>query len=121
MLSNQGKMNFSPFGGHFPATIPSIHQFAAKFTHDGTSSLMTQDGTNRYHTANMAHFNQHHTPLGVPVNMGKFRQTETGTIVTSNNTNTSQHNMMNNGGYKYYCIISSKYSTISFSLTFPTN
>lgn len=27
-------MNFSPFGGHFPASIPPIHQFATKFTHE---------------------------------------------------------------------------------------
>lgn len=31
-------MNFSPFGGHFPTSIP-VHQFAAaKFNHDGSGS-----------------------------------------------------------------------------------
>ncbi|KAL1116022.1 hypothetical protein AAG570_005517 [Ranatra chinensis] len=37
-------MNFSPFGNHFPSAIPSIHQFAAKFTHEGntTNGVSTQ-------------------------------------------------------------------------------
>ncbi|XP_014248470.1 replication initiator 1-like isoform X2 [Cimex lectularius] len=34
-------MNFSPFGNHFATAIPSIHQFAAKFTHDGTTTTTT--------------------------------------------------------------------------------
>ncbi|CAB0012565.1 unnamed protein product, partial [Nesidiocoris tenuis] len=28
-------MNFTPFGNHFTTTIPTIHQFTTKFTHDG--------------------------------------------------------------------------------------
>ncbi|KAF6199526.1 hypothetical protein GE061_007552 [Apolygus lucorum] len=31
-------MNFSPFGNHFATAIPTIHQFAAKFTHEGTTT-----------------------------------------------------------------------------------
>lgn len=56
-------MNFSPFGGHFPASIPSIHQFAAKFGHDtGSNGLCpTQDsGPSRYPTNSVPTFTQHH-------------------------------------------------------------
>ncbi|KAK9508808.1 hypothetical protein O3M35_006275 [Rhynocoris fuscipes] len=31
-------MNFSPFGNHFATAIPSIHQFAAKFSHEGNTT-----------------------------------------------------------------------------------
>ncbi|KAB0793729.1 hypothetical protein PPYR_13349 [Photinus pyralis] len=58
-------MNFSPFGGHFPTSIPTIHQFAAKFTHDSTPSALcpTQDtGTNRYTANGVPSFTQHHPP-----------------------------------------------------------
>lgn len=58
-------MNFSPFGGHFPASIPTIHQFAAKFGHDGTASGLcpSQDGsTARYPTNTVPTFTQHHPP-----------------------------------------------------------
>lgn len=58
-------MNFSPFGGHFPASIPTIHQFAAKFGHDGTGGGLcpTQDsGTARYPTNSVPSFTQHHPP-----------------------------------------------------------
>ena len=38
-------MNFPPFGNHFPSGIPSIHQFAAKFTHENNSgNVATQTG-----------------------------------------------------------------------------
>ncbi|EEB16627.1 conserved hypothetical protein [Pediculus humanus corporis] len=72
-------MNFSPFGSHFPTTIPTIHQFAAKFTHDSTNGVLGSGAQNlndaqRYHSSpGPAHFgNQHHPPLGMPVNMGKY-------------------------------------------------
>uniref|UniRef100_A0A182XC09 C2H2-type domain-containing protein n=1 Tax=Anopheles quadriannulatus TaxID=34691 RepID=A0A182XC09_ANOQN len=65
-------MNFSPFGTHFPGTIPGIHQFAS-------SGLVTSvpttshDSSNRYHSinsnVNMAHFNQSHAPI-----LGKFHR-----------------------------------------------
>lgn len=57
-------MNFSPFGGHFPASIPSIHQFAAKFGHDasGNGLCSTQDSTaSRYPSNSVPTFTQHHT------------------------------------------------------------
>ena len=39
-------MNFSPFGGHFPTSIP-IHQFAAaKFNHDGSGTGSVVNGIN---------------------------------------------------------------------------
>lgn len=57
-------MNFSPFGGHFSTSIPTIHQFAAKFSHDSTtSSICPQDsGTNRYTANGVPSFTQHHPP-----------------------------------------------------------
>ncbi|XP_077300086.1 uncharacterized protein LOC143920924 [Arctopsyche grandis] len=106
-------MNFSPFTGHFPATIPTIHQFAAKFTHDGTTNalIQTQDAGNRYHANNVTHFNQHPTSLGMAVNVGKFRQPEN-VVVSLNNVpnsggNATQQNIMNTvntGGTKYHTI-----------------
>lgn len=55
-------MNFSPFGGHFSTTIPAIHQFAAKFTHDNsTNTLCTQDNS-RYTANGVPSFTQHHPP-----------------------------------------------------------
>jgi len=56
-------MNFPPFGGHFPSTIPSIHQF----TTDSSSGAGT-----RY--AN--HF-PNQPPIGVPV-VGKYRPENNG-------------------------------------------
>ncbi|BET01828.1 ZnF_C2H2 [Nesidiocoris tenuis] len=38
-------MNFTPFGNHFTTTIPTIHQFTTKFTHDGTASTGVQTQT----------------------------------------------------------------------------
>uniref|UniRef100_A0A1B0CNR6 Uncharacterized protein n=1 Tax=Lutzomyia longipalpis TaxID=7200 RepID=A0A1B0CNR6_LUTLO len=60
-------MNFSPFGGHFPGTIPGIHQFAASGALVSTSA---PDNVNRYHSSNVniPHFNQPHAPI-----LGKFR------------------------------------------------
>ncbi|XP_059608846.1 zinc finger protein 567-like isoform X2 [Phlebotomus argentipes] len=60
-------MNFSPFGGHFPGTIPGIHQFAASGALVSTS---TPDNVNRYHSSNVniPHFNQPHAPI-----LSKFR------------------------------------------------
>lgn len=55
-------MNFPPFGGHFPSTIPSIHQFATDSS-SGTGS--------RYN-----HF-PNQPPIGVPV-VGKYRPENNG-------------------------------------------
>ncbi|XP_063230655.1 fez family zinc finger protein erm-like [Bacillus rossius redtenbacheri] len=76
-------MNFSPFGGHFSAASIPIHQFAAKFTHDGNGGGLPPQAVGdaggagaRYHSSpGPAHFNQHHPPIGMPVNMGKYRET----------------------------------------------
>jgi hypothetical protein len=93
-------MNFSPFTGHFPATIPTIHQFAAKFSHDGTvqgvQGVQGQD-TNRYHANNVSHFNQHHASLGMTVNVGKFRQPENVVVSLNNAVPVSQQNIMHAG------------------------
>ncbi|XP_052860929.1 zinc finger protein GLI4 [Anopheles cruzii] len=63
-------MNFSPFGTHFPGTIPGIHQFASSGLGVPTTS---HDSSNRYHSinsnVNMAHFNQSHGPI-----LGKFHR-----------------------------------------------
>ncbi|KAL0278617.1 UNVERIFIED_CONTAM: hypothetical protein PYX00_000389 [Menopon gallinae] len=93
-------MNFSPFGSHFPATIPTIHQFAAKFSHDGTngtlgSSTQNLNDAQRYHSSpGPAHFgNQHHPPLGMPVNMGKY--TGRNDSIGSQNSQISNLNVAN--------------------------
>ena len=51
-------MNFSPFGGHFPSAIPSIHQFSA-------------DTSNSVNARYANHFSNQ-SPIGVPV-VGKYR------------------------------------------------
>ncbi|KAK7793026.1 hypothetical protein R5R35_004458 [Gryllus longicercus] len=97
-------MNFSPFGSHFPASIPTIHQFAAKFSHDGGSGGLPPqavDGSgSRYHSSpGPAHFNQHHPPIGMPVNMGKYSRGD-----GSNNSagQPQVSNMMNPNSSKYH-------------------
>lgn len=58
------KMNFSPFGTHFPGTIPGIHQFAsAGGLVTSVPSSTNHDSNNRYHTIQSnvnSHFNQGH-------------------------------------------------------------
>ncbi|ETN59086.1 hypothetical protein AND_009323 [Anopheles darlingi] len=65
-------MNFSPFGTHFPGTIPGIHQFASSGLVSGVPTT-SHDSSNRYHSinsnVNMAHFNQSHGPI-----LGKFHR-----------------------------------------------
>lgn len=99
-------MNFSPFGGHFPASIPTIHQFAAKFTHDGNGGGLPHQsvsegggGGPRYTGPGPAHFNQHHPPIGMPVNMGKYVRGD------GNNSGGQPqvNNMMNPNSSKYHC------------------
>lgn len=81
-------MNFSPFGTHFPGTIPGIHQFASGGLVTSVPST-SHDSNNRYHTinsnVNMAHFNQSHAPI-----LGKFRPDDTSSVVNSNKYN-GQH------------------------------
>lgn len=58
-------MNFTPFGGHFPTAIPTIHQFAAKFSQENTSTSLcpTQENNSNRYTANgVPSFTQHHPP-----------------------------------------------------------
>lgn len=58
-------MNFSPFGGHFSATIPTIHQFAAKFGHDNAGNVLCppqETNSNRYTANGVPSFTQHHPP-----------------------------------------------------------
>lgn len=57
-------MNFSPFGGHFPASIPTIHQFAAKFSHESAPGALCpqETSTNRYTANGVPTFTQHHPP-----------------------------------------------------------
>lgn len=58
-------MNFSPFGGHFPASIPTIHQFAAKFGHDNSGNVLCpsqESNSNRYTANGVPSFTQHHPP-----------------------------------------------------------
>ncbi|KDR24289.1 zinc finger protein 316-like [Zootermopsis nevadensis] len=102
-------MNFSPFGGHFPASIPTIHQFAAKFTHDGTGGGLPPQSVGdgggagaRYHTSpGPAHFNQHHPPIGMPVNMGKYNRGDGGNNPPGGGGQ-PQVNMMNPNSSKYH-------------------
>ncbi|XP_065081855.1 fez family zinc finger protein erm [Ochlerotatus camptorhynchus] len=85
---NSSKMNFSPFGTHFPGTIPGIHQFASGGLVTSVPST-SHDTSNRYHAinsnVNMAHFNQSHAPI-----LGKFRPEDTSSVVNSNKYN-GQH------------------------------
>lgn len=95
-------MNFSPFGSHFPTTIPTIHQFAAKFSHDSTNGALGSGSQNlndaqRYHSSpGPAHFgNQHHPPIGMPVNMGKYTRND------GINTQNTQMSNLNAASNKY--------------------
>lgn len=68
-------MNFPPFGGHFPGTIPSIHQFTAEGS--GGASAARYGG----------HF-PNQPPIGVP-SLGKYRP-------EANNIQSQPQAMMNN-------------------------
>lgn len=88
-------MNFTPFGGPFPGSLP-VHQFPAKFNHDGTTSTTNTTPTHtvtqndmasapRYHSSpGPTHFsNQHHSPVNVPVNV-KYSRPEAPTSDSNN-------------------------------------
>ncbi|XP_055595330.1 putative uncharacterized protein DDB_G0271606 [Uranotaenia lowii] len=74
-------MNFSPFGTHFPGTIPGIHQFTSSGLVTSVPSS-SHDTNNRYHTinsnVNMAHFNQSHGPI-----LGKFRPEDSSNMINN--------------------------------------
>lgn len=97
-------MNFSPFGGHFPTSIPSIHQFAAKFGHEtsGSGIFSGQDGSARYATNTMAGFNQHPAPQQQqhPTNVNKYQTSpyinQNGIYPHQNNTRTDKRQNYNN-------------------------
>lgn len=96
-------MNFSPFGSHFPGSIPGIHQFTASgaaLVSSATSavSATTQDSVNRYHTSNvnMTHFNQPHPPI-----LGKFRGALDDTITSPSNNTSSNMNKYNGHSNQY--------------------
>ncbi|KAJ8678932.1 hypothetical protein QAD02_014719 [Eretmocerus hayati] len=67
-------MNFPPFGGHFPGTIPSIHQFTAEGS-GGASARYANHFSNQ-------------PPIGVPV-VSKYRP-------EANNVQSQSQVMMNN-------------------------
>ncbi|KAK3930314.1 Gastrula zinc finger protein XlCGF46.1 [Frankliniella fusca] len=119
-------MNFSPFGGPFPGSLP-VHQFPAKFNHDGTTSTtnttpthtVTQNDiatTPRYHSSpGPNHFpNQHHSPVNVPVNVGKYSRGEAPTS-ESNNGSVSQTSMMNQVAN------STKYTNVHYTVNVPVS
>lgn len=69
-------MNFSPFGGHFSTTIPTIHHFAAKFTHDNAGNALCppQDTNSSRYTANgIPSFTQHHPPNQQHMTANKYQ------------------------------------------------
>ncbi|KAK9716755.1 Zinc finger, C2H2 type [Popillia japonica] len=71
-------MNFSPFGGHFPAAIPTIHQFAAKFNHENAANPICQPpetNSNRYTANGIPSFTQHHPPQQHMLNSSKYQST----------------------------------------------
>ena len=83
-------MNFSPFGGHFSNSIPSIHQFAA----DSTNSTSSRYGN---------HLNGH-SPIDIP-NVGKF-------LSQVNNISTPSEVLNNKITYSH---INNHYSNVPFS------
>ncbi|KAK0173339.1 hypothetical protein PV328_006554 [Microctonus aethiopoides] len=91
-------MNFPPFGSHFPATIPSIHQF----TTDGASGTSA-----RYSN----HF-PNQPPIGVPV-VGKYRP-------DANGGQSSQgQGLMNNKSAYPNSNVHSHYSNVPYSQAQP--
>lgn len=88
-------MNFSPFGGPFPASIPGIHQFAAS---GALGSSASGQDANRYHSSsvNMPHFNQSHAPI-----LSKFRSDD---IVNSNMNKYNGHNNTSSSANNQYSV-----------------
>lgn len=87
-------MNFPPFGSHFPATIPSIHQFTA----DGTSGS----------SARYANHFPNQPPIGVPV-VGKYRPE-----INGGQTGQSQGMISNKSTYSN-SNVHSHYSNVPYS------
>ncbi|CAG9786314.1 unnamed protein product [Diatraea saccharalis] len=76
-------MNFAPFTGHIPsaASMPTIHQFAAKFGYEGNGSGSSVVQETRYQGGGV----QFAVPAGgsVTVDGVKFRQAESVVVVSS--------------------------------------
>lgn len=68
-------MNFPSFGGHFSTTLPTIHQFAAKFSQESVTNTIcpTQENSNRY--TDVPSFTQHHHATHRTLGSGKFQNT----------------------------------------------
>ena len=90
-------MNFPPFGGHFPGTIPSIHQF----TTDGSGGA----------SARYANHFPNQPPIGVPV-MGKYRP-------ESNSVQTAQSQVMMNNKSSYPNSNVHHYANVPYSQAQP--
>lgn len=68
-------MNFPTFGGHFSTTLPTIHQFAAKFSQENVTNTIcpTQENSSRY--TDVPTFTQHHHATHRSLAGGKFQNT----------------------------------------------
>ncbi|XP_074036057.1 uncharacterized protein isoform X2 [Leptinotarsa decemlineata] len=71
-------MNFPSFGGHFSTTIPTIHQFAAKFSQENSNNpCPAQENSNRYTANGVPSFTQHHhatqQQMLNTINSGKYQ------------------------------------------------
>lgn len=77
-------MNFAPFTGHIPtaAAIPTIHQFAAKFGYEGTSSGVVQE-TRYQNSGSGVQFAVAPASGTLSVDGVKFRQAESVVVVSS--------------------------------------
>ncbi|CAH1112664.1 unnamed protein product [Psylliodes chrysocephalus] len=88
-------MNFPSFGGHFATALPTIHQFAAKFSQGNTSTSLCppQDTNQRYSANGIPSFTQHHhanpQQMLSTVNTKELRQCQNNyinqTLYTQNN------------------------------------
>lgn len=89
-------MNFSPFGGHFSTTIPTIHQFAAKFSQENATSTLcsTQENSNRYTANGVPSFTQHHhatqQQMLSTLNNSKYQSNYIGQALYGQQTNVRQ-------------------------------
>ena len=80
-------MNFPAFGGHFPSTIPSIHQFTA----DTSGGVGVRYGN---HFTNSA-------PIGVP-GIGKYRSEGNNIHSTAVDVMINNKNLYTNGNPHHY-------------------
>ncbi|CAG9862300.1 unnamed protein product [Phyllotreta striolata] len=95
-------MNFPSFGGHFATALPTIHQFAAKFSQGNSSASLcpSQETTTQRYTANgIPSFTQHHhanpQQMLSTVNTKELRQCQNNYLL---NQTIYPHNNSNNNG-----------------------